>query len=270
MWTMSYRRTACRCAQAWGHSCTCSTPRPANPRRHRDLAGRNPASAWRYVAWLSVGQNRPRSGDGRPRCPGMCRPEPAGRNRRFPPLQRLPGRPDQLLKPARVQPPRLGCQCVAAALRDQRGIRAQQGAPPRHVRTQRPRRRRRWAAPTAPRPAAPPEPPGPPPPSATPAPRGFGPPSASAWSSLTACTGPRMPNSTTGLTPPYATPRARHRRPPAPAWQPARQVRRRRSPLPQRPRKRRRMRQEQALATTGPQQIRLPVLWIRRTVISKV
>ena len=52
--------------------------------------------------------------------------------------------------------------------------------------------------------------------------RCLGPPRPNTRPSRNTCTGPRMPNSTTSSAPQNDLPRAHHRRPPAPAWQPAR------------------------------------------------
>jgi hypothetical protein len=164
-WIVSYRRTACRCAQAWDHGCTCSAPRPGSPHRHRDTAGRNPAER---LAVRRLAERRAESPTVRRWAASvlrMCRPESADRNRRLPPLQRLPGRPDQPLKPARVQLPRLGCppSCAISAASGLSRVRSRDtyaGVPAAGGQPS-----------TAPWPAAPPEPPGPPPPAATPAPR---------------------------------------------------------------------------------------------------
>ena len=81
----------------------------------------------------------------RPPAPQRQRlPEPARRNHRLPPAQRLPARPHQPLKPADVHPVGLDRDRVPAALRDQRSLWIQQRAEPRHIRAQRlarPRRR---------------------------------------------------------------------------------------------------------------------------------
>ena len=74
-------------------------------------------------------------------------PEPGGRGRRLPVLQRLPARPGQPLEPVGVQLTRSRRQGVTAAPRDQRGIRAHQRAQPGQMRPQRPGRSRRRRGP---------------------------------------------------------------------------------------------------------------------------
>ena len=261
--TVSYRRTAYRCAPGVGSQLHVLDTAPGEP-------ASSPRSRWtepgERLAVRCLAESRAESPVVRrwaAPVPRMCRPEPAGRYRRLPapappgPTRsaaqigprpaaqaRLPVRSRHPVRSAR-HPGSAGC-AAATHVRAASPPPSAVGSPPQLL--GQPLCRNHPALATN---------------SNASTARGFGPPSASAWPSLTACTGPRMPNSTTELTHLYATPRTHLRRPPASAGQPVRQVRRRRSPLPQRPRERRRMRQEQTLATTRLQQIRLPVLWIR-------